>query len=70
MLDSKNNPLSGKAKAAEDLLYGGIDIGKSVQDTDTTGVAWDRNSSTGTGRIGIRYPKIELALEYANAIES
>ncbi|VAW60033.1 hypothetical protein MNBD_GAMMA08-2933 [hydrothermal vent metagenome] len=67
MLDSTENILSGKAKKRVDLMYGGNAIGESVPDTDTTGLAWDRKSSTGTGKIGIRYPKIELALEYANA---
>jgi len=66
MLDSTENILNGKAKQRVDLMYGGKAIGDSVPDTDTTGLVWDRKSSTGTGKIGIRYPKIELALEYAN----
>ena len=55
------------AEKATDVIYGGKAIGKTVPNTDTTGAAWDRNASCGAGKIGIRYPKIELALQYENA---
>jgi len=54
------------AETAADTAFGGKSLGKDVGSTDSSGKKWDKVSSTGSGKIGLRYPKLGLTLSYEN----